>query len=288
MKDQTILVTGATGHQGAAIARELLRRGHFNVRALARDAHKPSAMELRNGGAELMEGDFDDRASLDRALQGVHGVFSVQGFEGGLEAEIRQGKAIADAAKSAGVQHFVYSSVGSAERNTGIPHFDSKFQIEQYIRALDLPYTIMRPVFFFFNYDGLRPQIEKGILPQPLKPDTKLQQLCEDDYGRMVGEVLERREEFIGAALEVASVTMTMAETARTLSRVLEQDVKYEQIPFEAFEKQAGKEVAIMFRWFEADGYRADLAALERKFGPPTDFKSYLRAHGWSPVAAQA
>jgi uncharacterized protein YbjT (DUF2867 family) len=288
MKDQTILVTGATGHQGGAIARELLHRGHFNVRAFVRDAHKAAAAELESTGAEMMEGDFDDRASLDRALQGVQGVFSVQGLEGGLDAEIRHGKAIADAAKSAGVQHFVYSSVGSAERNTGIPHFDSKFQIEEHIRALGLSHTIMRPVFFFFNYDALRPKVEKGILPQPLKPDTKLQQLCEDDYGRMVAEVFERREEFLGTALEVASVTMTMAEAARTLSQVVERNIKYEQIPFEEFEKQAGKEVGIMFRWFEADGYRANLAALEREFGPPTDFESHLQAHGWSPVAAQA
>jgi uncharacterized protein YbjT (DUF2867 family) len=136
MNDQTILLTGATGHQGGAVARELLRRDRFNVRAFVRDANKPAAIELKNAGAELAEGDFDDHASLDRALQGAHGVFSVQGFEGGLEAEIRHGKAIADAAKSAGVQHFVYSSVGSAERNTGIPHFDSKFQIEKHVRAL--------------------------------------------------------------------------------------------------------------------------------------------------------
>ena len=288
MKKQTILVTGATGHQGGAIARELLQRGDFNVRAFVRDAHKSAATELELAGAELVEGDFDDRASLDSALQGAQGVFSVQAIEGGLDAEIRHGKAIADAAKSAGVQHFVYSSVGSAERDTGIPHFDSKFQIEEHIRGLDLPHTIMRPVFFFFNYDTLRPQIERGILPQPLKPDTKLQQLCEDDYGRMVAQVFERREQFLGAALEVASVTMSMSEIARTLARVIERSVKYEQIPFETFEKQAGKEVATMFRWFEADGYRANLPALEREFGRLTDFESRLRAHGWSPAAAQA
>ena len=135
---------------------------------------------------------------------------------------------------------------------------------------------------------AIAPQIAKGILPEPLKPDTKLQQLSENDYGRMVAEVFERREEFLGAALEVASVTMTMAEAAETMSRVMERNVKYQQIPFEAFEKQAGKEVTVMFRWFETDGYRADLAALERQFGPSTYFESHLRAHGWSPVAAQA
>jgi uncharacterized protein YbjT (DUF2867 family) len=145
--ERLILVTGATGNQGSAIARHLLQRGNFKVRALVRDPNKPASLALEQAGAELVVGDINDRACLDRALQGAYGVFSLQIFQDGLDTEIRQGKAVADAASSAGIQHFVYSSVGSAERNTGIPHFDSKFQVEEYIRASKLPYTIMRPEF---------------------------------------------------------------------------------------------------------------------------------------------
>lgn len=129
--ERIILVTGATGNQGGAVSRHLLQRGVFAVRALVRDKNKPAAQALQQAGAELVEGDFDDRASLDRALQGVSGVFSLQVFKDGVDVEIRNGKAMADAAKAAGIEHFVYSSVGSAERNTGIPHFDSKFQVEE-------------------------------------------------------------------------------------------------------------------------------------------------------------
>lgn len=286
---KTILVTGATGNQGGAVARHLLQRGNFAVRAFVRDPNKPAAQALQQVGAELVVGDFSDRASLDRALQGAYGVFSVQTFlkEGGLEAEIRDGKTVADAAKASGIQHFVYSSVGSAERNTGIPHFDSKYQVEEYIRSLGLPYTIMRPVFFFYNYASMRPMLEQGTLPQPLSPETKLQQLSEEDYGAMVAEVFDRPTELLNREIEVASVEMTMPEIAAAFSQVLGKTVTYQQIPFEAFEQQAGEEVTIMYRWFETVGYGANLAQLQREFPAPTNFEAYLHNRGWAkPVEA--
>ena len=280
--NQTILVTGATGNQGGTVARHLLQRGKFKVRAMVRDENKPAAQALKQAGAELVIGDFNDQTSLDRALQGAYGIFSIQDFRDGAEVEIRQGKALAEAAKSAGIGHFVYSSVGSAERNTGIPHFDSKFQVEEYIRAIGLPYTILRPVFFMYNYNGMRSMAENGTLLQPLSPDTKLQQLSEEDYGKMVAEVFERPADFVNRAIEVASVEMTMPEIAAAFSHVLGKPVNYQQIPFEAFEQQAGEEVTIMFRWFENVGYTADFAQLERDFSAPSDFESYLRDRGWA------
>lgn len=280
--NQIILVTGATGNQGGAVVRHLLQSGNFAVRALVRDPNKPTAQALKQARAELVEGNLSDRASLDRALQGISGVFSVQGLNDGLEAEIRQGKALADAAKAADIKHFVYSSVGSAERNTGIPHFDSKFQIEEHIRASGLPYTILRPVFFFYNYSMMRSMVEQGVLPQPLSPTKKLQQLSEEDYGEMVTEVFERPADFLNREIEVASVEMTMPEIAAAFGHVLGKNVEYQQIPFEAFEQQAGEEMTIMYRWFEDAGYRADLAALKRDFPAPTDFESYLRDHDWA------
>jgi uncharacterized protein YbjT (DUF2867 family) len=279
--NRTILVIGATGNQGGAVTHHLLQHGKFKVCALVRDQNKPAAQVLKQAGAELVDGDLNDRVSLERALQGKYGVFSVQGVSDGIEAEIREGKAIADAAKAAGIQHFVYSSVGSAERKTGIPHFDSKFQIEEHIRAIGLPYTILRPVFFFYNYNAMRSVIESGTLPQPLNPDTKLQQLSEEDYGEMVAEVFDRPTDFANRALEVASVEMTMSEMAAAFSHVLGGNITYKQITFAEFEQQAGEEVTIMYRWFEQDGYAADLGQLKHEFHAPTNFESYLRDRGW-------
>lgn len=283
--EQIILVPGATGNQGGAVVRHLLQPGRFKVRALVRDQNKPAAQALQQAGAELVTANLNDRASLDRALQGVYGIFSVQVFSDGLDAEIRQGKLVADAAKAANIEHFVYSSVGSAERNTGVPHFDSKFQVEEYVRSLSLPYTILRPVFFFYNYNGMRPMIEQGTLPQPLSPETKLQQLSEEDYGAMVAEVFERPADFMNYEIELASVEMTLPEIAAAFSRVLGKPVTHQQISFEAFEQQAGEEVTIMFRWFENFGYGADFAQLKRDFPSPTDFESYLLAHNWAKPA---
>ena len=279
--EQIILVTGATGNQGGSVARHLLNRGKFKVRAMVRNENKPAAQALRQAGAELVKGDFDDLASLDRAMQGAYGVFSMQDFRDGVETEIRQGNAVADAAKAAGVQHFVYSSVGSAERNTGIPHFDSKFQVEEHVRAIELPYTVLRPVFFFYNYIGMKEMAEGGKLFLPLNPKTQLQQLSEEDYGAMVAEVLERPADFLHREVEVASVEMTMTEVATAFSHVLGKPVEYQQIPFEAFEQKAGEEVTIMFRWFERVGYEADFAMLKRDF-ELSDLDSYLRDQGWT------
>jgi uncharacterized protein YbjT (DUF2867 family) len=277
--NRTILVTGATGNQGGSISRHLLQHGKFKVRAMVRDENKPAAIALKKLGAELVIADFNDRVSLDRAVQGVYGVFSIQDFREGADVEIQHGNTIADAAKAANVQHFVYSSVGSAERNTGIPHFDSKFQVEEHIRSIGLPHTILRPVFFFYNYNAMLPMVKNGTLSQPLSPDTKLQQLSEEDYGKMVAEVFARPADFANRAIEVASVEMTMPEIAAAFSHVLGTPVTYQQIPFAAFEQQAGAEVTIMYRWFENVGYTADFAQLKRDFPAPTDFESYLRAH---------
>lgn len=128
----------------------------------------------------------------------------------------------------------------------------------------------------------MRPTVENGTLPQPLSPDKKLQQLSEEDYGAMVAEVFERRADFLGRALELASVDMTMTEIAAAFSQVLGKPVAYQQIPFEGFEQQAGEEVTIMYRWFENVGYAADLAQLKREFSKLSDFDSYLRDRGWT------
>ena len=124
--ERLILVVGATGNQGGAVARSLLDRG-FRVRGLTRNPQKPEAQALTEQGAEVVQGDMEDRSAMERVLEGAYGVFSVQNFwEAGYDHEVKQGKTVANAAKAAGVEHFVYSSAGSAHRQTGIPSFDSK------------------------------------------------------------------------------------------------------------------------------------------------------------------
>ena len=126
----SVLVGGATGQQGGALARLLLEKGH-RVIGLTRNPNSEAATGLKELGAEITAGSFDDRTSVERAMSGVDAVFTIStSFETGTESEIRNGIAVADAVSSAGVGHLVYSSVGSADRNTGIPHFESKYKVE--------------------------------------------------------------------------------------------------------------------------------------------------------------
>lgn len=280
---KTVLVTGATGSQGGAVARKLLDT-QFQVRALTRNPEKPSARSLAERGAEVVEGDFDDRTSLDRVLDGVYGVFSVQNFwEVGFEKEIEQGIRMADAAQKADVKHFVYSSVGSADESTGIPHFDSKYQVEQHIHSLDLPFTILRPVFFMNNWesDMLKNMVLGGTLAQPLSPETRLQQVDVDDVGAFARLAFENPDKWIGRELDIAGDEPTMLELAEAFSSALGQDVNFFQVPWDDFRAQAGDEYADMYRWFEDVGYRADIEALRQEHSGLIGFDEYLTKHGW-------
>jgi len=278
---RVILVSGATGQQGGAVARNLLERG-FAVRALTRDTEKPAAKELGGLGAEVVEGDLEDRDSIERALEGARGVFSVQQFaETGVEGEVRQGKALADAAKAAGVEHFVYSSVGSAHRETGIPHFDSKWEVEEHVRGIGLPYTVLRPVFFMQNWEWMREPILGGALPQPLDPDKPFQMVAVEDIGAFAALAFEDPEEWIGREVDLAGDEMTMTTIADTFSRVTGREVNYVQTPWDQFEEQMGEEFTVMYRWFDDVGYEADIGALRSEHPGLTGLEDYLRGHGW-------
>lgn len=274
---KTILVGGATGQQGGAVARHLLQAG-FAVRALTRDPGKPAAQALAKRGAELVEGNYLDPASLERSLDGAHGAFSVQNtWTDGVEGELAQGKAFADAAKAAGVEHFVYSSVGSADQDTGIPHFDSKWEIEQHIRDIGLPATVLRPVFFMDNWaQHAGEAIGNGQLPQPLSPDTRLQQVAVDDIGAFAAIAFSKPDQWIGQAIELAGDEPTMEECAKILGRAHGHDVEYVQLPWEAFEEVAGPEMTVMYRWFEEHGYRADIPRLKKIRPGLLDLEAFL------------
>ena len=279
--ERLVLVSGSTGNQGGAVARALLERG-FPVRALTRDPDKPEAQALAEQGAEVVQGDLEDRSSIDQALEGVYGVFSVQNFwEAGYHREVQQGTTLADAAKAAGVQHVVYSSVGSAHRGTGIPHFDSKWEIEEYKRQAGLPYTILRPVFFMQNWEMMRDQILSGTLAQPLDPDKPLQQLNIEDLGAFAATAFENPEEWLGREVDLAGDELTMPEAAEAFSLVTGREVSYYQVPWDQFREQLGEEMTVMYEWFNDVGYEADLLSLRSEYPELTDLERYLRDHGW-------
>jgi uncharacterized protein YbjT (DUF2867 family) len=283
-RDQIILVVGATGKQGGAVLRHLRDRG-FPVRALTRNPSKPEARELAGSGTEVVHGDMEDFDSLRRALDGVYGVFAMATpYEKGSESEIREGKALVDAAQRAAVSHFVYSSVGSAHRGTGIPHFDSKYEIEKHLRATGLQYTILRPVFFMENWEGMRQQIEQGILAQPLRPDACLQMIAVSDIGVFATMAFEHPGKWRSRELDIAGDEPSMTETAEVFGRVLGREVRYQQVPWDEFEKRSGREAMIMYRWFDEKGYEADIPSLRSEHPGLMKLERWLRVNAWDRV----
>lgn len=280
----TILVSGATGNQGGAAARSLLAAG-FDVRAITRNPDKPEARALSDLGAEVVRGDLDDYDPMRRAVEGVYGVFSTQQyFEAGYDGEVRQGKALADAAKEAGAEHFVYTSVATAERGTGIPHFESKSEIEDHVRESGLRYTILRPVSFMQNWEWMRGQIFEGSIAQPLDPDKPMQQIAAEDIGAFATKAFENPELWIGREVEIAGDETTMTEAAELFSRITSRKVEYFQTPWEEFGKSVPDEISLMYRWLDEAGGEADIPALRTEYPSLATFEHYLRTHGWETL----
>ncbi len=280
-----ILVTGATGQQGGAVARELLAAGH-SVRAMTRKPDSDAAQALAALGAEVVAGDLDDTASLAAALDGVWGVFAVQNsWEAGIEGEEEQGKRIAQLAKDAGVQHFVYTSVGGADRKTGIPHFDNKFRVEEKVRSLGFPsYTVLRPVFFMENFlsPWYKPAMDEGNLAISMPSDTKLQMIAVADIGKYGRMAFEQHDKMNGKAIELAGDDMTMPRAAEIISKASDKSISFFQVPIEEVRKFSD-DFALMFEWFDRVGYDSDIQGNAKEYGiEPTSLEEWAAGTPWN------
>lgn len=288
-KQSLILVTGATGQQGGAVAHELLAKG-YKVRAMTRKPEAAPAQALRRLGAEVVAGDFDDAGSLERALAGAWGAYAVQNtWEAGVEKEEVQGKRFAEIARRAGVQHFVQGSVGSAHRQTGIPHFENKWRIEEAVRGLGFPsHVILRPVFYMENLTGpwFLPYIQQGTLAVGIQSATVLQMVAVADIGKYGLAAFERHAQLNGRGIEIAGDQMTMPEAAKILSGPVGQPLQFYSVPIEDVRK-GSEDFALMLQWFDRVGYDADIARNAAEFGiRPTSFAEWAAKIHWAPAAA--
>jgi uncharacterized protein YbjT (DUF2867 family) len=264
--NRTILITGVTGHQGGAVAQALTGTG-FHLRGLTRTPNSERAAALAHHGIEIVKGDLDDDATLRRALAGAWGVFSVQNAaETGPDREEAQGKRLATLAREAGAEHFVYTSVGSANQRTGIPHFDSKWRIEETVRGLSFPsHVILRPVFFMENL--LAPySLQGSTLAWALGPALKLQMIAVDDIGWFGARAFTDAAALNRREIDLAGDVRTMPEVAEILTETLGRTIAFAQTAIEQV-RQYSNDTALMLEWFERVGYSADIAGLEREFG---------------------
>ncbi len=281
-----VLVTGATGKQGGHLVRELLARGHA-IRALTRKPESAGAAALAARGVTIVTGDFDDQGSLERAARGVDTVFAMSTpFESGAKTETREGINIVRAAAAVGVAHLVYASVAGADRATGVPHFDSKFEVENEIRRSGVPFTIVAPVFFMENFlaDWMAAGIARGSIAMALPATRRLQQIAVADIAQFNALVIERRESFLGKRIDIASDEVTSATAAAAISEASGRRIEYTALPLDAV-RQQNEDLARMFEWFDRVGYDADILGL-RSLYPEVAwhrFSIWAREQDWPP-----
>lgn len=277
-RPKSILITGATGQQGGAVAAALAGL-EFELYALTRKPESPAARALAERGLTVVQGDLDDAGSLRKALAGRWGVYAVQNtWEAGVAKEEEQGKRLATLAREAGVQHLVYSSVGSAHRSTGIPHFENKWRVEQTIRGLAFPsHVILRPVFFMENL--VSPWFLNGDkLCAAMRPDTVLQMIAVQDIGRYGARAFTDAAKLNRREIDIAGDALTMPAAARALRKGLGRAIEFVQIPIAEVRKNS-EDLALMLEWFDRVGYDVDIPALQREFGiAPTTLAEWAAA----------
>ena len=285
----SVVVAGATGSQGGAVVKSLLERGH-KVRAVTRNPESEKARALASEGVTLVRASLEDTGALTKALKGATSFFAMTTpFERGTEAETRQGISAAEAAKAADV-HLVFTSVGSANRETGVPHFDSKYKVEQHIAKIGVRATILAPVYFMENISYLREQLAKGIYATPLPPKRTLAQVAVADIGAVAIRVLEEPGRFVGRRFDLASDELTGDETVAILSRVTGRPFSYFQVPLDVIRQGMGDDAVKMYEWFDRVGYSVNRVTLQREFPDVRfqRFESWLKAKDWKSLLQAA
>jgi uncharacterized protein YbjT (DUF2867 family) len=287
MSKLKVLVTGATGTQGGGVARELLAGGH-HVRALTRNPASPAASALRELGAEVVAGNFDEPASLVAAARGMDTAFAMSTpYVSGTNAERTEALTLIETLRMARVGRIVYSSVSDADRKTGIPHFESKVPAEEAVRATGAAWSIVAPVFFMENLTGpwWLPALQSGTWSMPLPADRKLQMIATADLANFTARVIEQPERFNGRRINLASDEVSPKDVTATIARVAGRALAYQGISPAAIREQ-NADFAAMFEWFDRVGYSADIAALKRdhpSIGWHT-FESWAKAQPWDTL----
>lgn len=237
----TVLVAGATGTQGGAVARALLARGH-SVRALVRVADSPAAQTLQLQGATLVRADFGDARALETAMIGVVAVFSVQPAPGAdPDSERNQVAALVEAARRAGVRQFIHSSVsntgdfrtmaGWAEGRWARNYWESKADGEAIVSGAGFPgVTLLRPAFLMENFalpkaKAMFPDLSNNEIVTALDPHTRIALVAADDIGTVVLAAIEQPGRFGASALELAGDWLTLRKVAEILTRVTHRQV---------------------------------------------------------------
>lgn len=281
-QDQLILVTGATGQQGNAVINHLLSSGFTNVIALVRNASEAKAQALASRGVQLQEGDLDDPTSIAAAMSGVYGVFVALPLDQlGPEVEIKRGRMLVDAAKTAGVKHFIYSSVSGADKSEGVVHFHTKFQIEEYLRRSGLTYSIVRPAPFMENFLTFeRPAVNDGtaVFRVAIPASAKRPMVAVDDIGLVVARLFEDLEHSAGRTVELAGDDLTGPQIAALFADITGMPAQFVEQPI-AEVRGFNPMFAAMFEWLAAGNAEVDMSQVRAEYPQITSLRQWFTDH---------
>ena len=281
IEKKIIAVIGATGAQGGGLVRAILndKKGPFTARVITRDPKSDKAKAFADEGAEVVAGDVDDVKSLKKAFAGAHGAFCVTFFWAHMkpELELKQARNMAQAAKDAGVHHVIWSTLEDTRKSIPlsdnrmptlmgkykVPHFDAKGEADGVFTELGVPTTFLVTSFYWDNFIHFGMGPKKGAdgklaitLPMGTK---KLPSIAAEDIGKAAYAIFERGDEMIGKTIGVAGGHLTGAQMAKSLTKALGQEVKYNAVTpeqFRAFGFPGADDLGNMFQFnseFEQD-----------------------------------
>jgi uncharacterized protein YbjT (DUF2867 family) len=286
-----ILVVGATGAQGGSVARHLLRAGSYRVRCLTRRAGSPAALALAGLGAEVVEGDLRDPATLRAALRGCEGAFGVTNYWEHFEKEFEQGRNFVDALNASGIQHAVISTQPHARLLSGgrlaVPHFDTKGRIEEYARSANLPATYVHVAFYYENFlSNFAPRRQRDGtyacgFPQG---STPLAAVAAEDLGGVVATIFAESFWYRDKVVGVVGDEMRCDEYTEIMHRVLGRQFAYRYVAHDAFaarELVGARALADMFDFNRqyVPNRRLDLAKSRELYPEIRPFERWLRNH---------
>lgn len=256
-----IVVTGATGRQGGAVARHLSSDG-WQVRAVTRNPRGKRALQLATHGASVVQADMGDPPALRRAFAGAYGVYSVQNpMIGGVEAEVVHGKNVAAVALETGVEHVVYGSAGTGQADTGVGSWDSKLAVQEYMNQLGLPLTVLRPMAFMelMTDRAFFPAASTWhVMPKLMGDERPVYWLSVDDLGAIAAKAFAEPGRFLGADLKLTSDIRTLAECREIWREVKGSSPRSFPMPVRLFERFVGTDLTTMWRWLRTAHFDVD------------------------------
>jgi uncharacterized protein YbjT (DUF2867 family) len=285
-----VLLIGVTGGTGGNVVKGFLEQEVTNLRAITRkiDLNRPSLSKMSNAGVELVEANLDDEDSLTTAFAGISAVYCHATSADSAKAdpqEVERAKRVAQAAKKADIQHFVYNSAGGADRNSRIPHIEQKYKVEQILKQAGLPTTMLRACLFMEEFwkKYTRPSILKGVFPFSIQPDKPLHLITTKDMGRVAAYVIKHPSAYIGQEIELAGDVLTPKQLAEEFSKVQAMTVTHKETPAWIFLLLFQTELYALIQWYRTKGYKADVNHLREEFpGLLTTFSEFLTETNWA------